>query len=133
MVLDQRRPIQTATMSLRCLHACANPMGPPTMVSRDEFISNLNIFSEGCLSCLTPEDWQGVLVAGGSVLTALTSVPKEHQASRRALRRFYHEDPVNASSDIDLFLYGMDQAAAEKKIVRLGEAIADAVPLGRAM
>jgi hypothetical protein len=79
--------------------------GSPAMVDNLEaFNKNWNIFTEGSLSQLS--DWSNVVAAGGSVQACLVPLPKAATASKRAMRKHYH-DKAFPSSDVDLFLYGL--------------------------
>ena len=81
--------------------------GSPCMVENlEQFRKNWAIFSEGALSQLT--DWKNVVAAGGGVLACLLPLSDEVMQSKRNIRKFYHSDAF-PTSDIDLFLYGMDE------------------------
>ncbi|CEH12417.1 FOG: Ankyrin repeat [Ceraceosorus bombacis] len=105
------------------------PHGSPAVASQDEFREAFNILTENAFALLHEKDWQGVLVAGGSVLAALTPLPQKCKKSRRELRRYLHESGPCRGSDIDVFLYGMaDDETAKAKIARIAQLIADAIP-----
>ncbi|MCJ1245260.1 hypothetical protein MMC30_002463 [Trapelia coarctata] len=92
------------------------PDGAPAIVgSMEGFKQNFNIFSE---SSLVDLDWSNVVAAGSSVVTSLLPVPKKHSVSKRTLREYYHQK-LAPSSDIDLFIYGLDEAAAIEKIKQI--------------
>jgi hypothetical protein len=79
--------------------------GSPAMVdSLEAFKKNWSVFAENSLSQLS--DWNNVIVAGGSVQACLMPLPKAATASKRAMRKHYHEKAF-PSSDVDLFLYGL--------------------------
>lgn len=79
--------------------------GSPAMVdSLEAFKKNWSVFAENSLSQLS--DWNNVVVAGGSVQACLMPLPKAATASKRAMRKHYHEKAF-PSSDVDLFLYGL--------------------------
>ncbi|KAI0263726.1 hypothetical protein BC834DRAFT_290264 [Gloeopeniophorella convolvens] len=100
--------------------------GSPAIVEDFEaFKKNWGVFTENSLSMLT--DWNNVVAAGGSVQACLMPLPKSATASKKAMRKFYH-DTTFPSSDIDLFLYGMTPAEAERKIISIYEAVRDSVP-----
>ena len=119
--------------------------GSPAMVDNLEaFKKNWNIFTENSLSQLS--DWSNVVAAGGSVQACLMPLPKVASASKRAMRKHYHERAF-PSSDIDLFLYGLTPQEvrydpsfhphlsltplfwkAERKINTIYEAVRDSVP-----
>jgi hypothetical protein len=80
--------------------------GTPSMVKDlDEFKKNWAIFTESSLSQLF--DWNNVVAAGGAVLACLTPLSEAAKESKRSIRKYYHS-AAYPSSDIDLFLWGMD-------------------------
>lgn len=100
------------------------PDGAPAIVqSFKEFQANFNVFSE---SSLVDLDWSNIVVAGSAAVTSLLSVPEKHSKSKRALRRFYHET-VAPASDVDLFLYGLNEEQAVEKIKRIEQNVRDAL------
>ncbi|KAI0059307.1 ankyrin [Artomyces pyxidatus] len=100
--------------------------GVPAMVEDiDSFKKNWSVFTEGSLSQLL--DWNNVVAAGGSVLACLEPLPKAATVSKRAMRKHYH-DKTFPSSDVDLFLWGMNAEQAERKINQIYEAVRDSVP-----
>ncbi|CAA7269211.1 unnamed protein product [Cyclocybe aegerita] len=100
--------------------------GAPCMVSDlEEFKKNWAIFTEGSLSQLL--DWNNVVAAGGSVLACLAPLDEEHKKSKRAIRKYYH-NKAYPTSDVDLFLWGLNNEQAEAKIKTIYEAVRDSVP-----
>ncbi|KAI0668109.1 ankyrin [Trametes maxima] len=100
--------------------------GEPAMVSSlDEFKQNWAIFSEGSLSQLA--DWSNVVAAGGSVQACLQPVPDSAKASKRAMRKYFHNNAF-PTSDVDLFLHGLTPEQAEAKMQTIYEAVRDSVP-----
>ncbi|KAF9460934.1 hypothetical protein BDZ94DRAFT_1264751 [Collybia nuda] len=100
--------------------------GAPCIVNDlEEFKKNWSVFSEGSLSQLF--DWSNLVAAGGAVLACLTPLSDTAKESKRAMRKYYHS-AAYPTSDVDLFLWGMDTAQAEKKINAIYEAVRDSVP-----
>lgn len=100
--------------------------GSAAMVdSLEAFKKNWSVFTENSLSQLF--DWSNVIAAGGSVQACLMPLPKAETASKRAMRKYYHEKAF-PSSDVDLFLYGLTRQEAERKIISIYEAVRDSVP-----
>lgn len=98
--------------------------GSPAIVqSLKDFRTNFNVFSE---SALVDLDWSNVVAAGSSVATSLLAVPEKHAGSKRALRSYYHEQLAPAS-DVDLFIYGLDEEEAKAKIQQIERDIRDAI------
>ncbi|KAH9034041.1 hypothetical protein EDB83DRAFT_1786796 [Lactarius deliciosus] len=99
--------------------------GSPAMVENLEaFKKNWSIFTENSLSQLA--DWSNVIAAGGSVQACLMPLPKAAMGSKRAMRKYFHENAF-PSSDVDLFLYGLTVEEAERKIITIYEAVRDSV------
>ncbi|KLO11509.1 ankyrin [Schizopora paradoxa] len=100
--------------------------GTPAMAdSFADFQKNWTIFSEGSLSQLT--DWNNVVVAGGSVLGCLLHMDDAHKESKRAIRKYFHSKAF-PTSDVDMFLWGLNAEQAEAKITQIYEAVRDSVP-----
>ena len=91
--------------------------------SLKEFRSNFSVFSE---SSLADMDWSNVVAAGSSVVNCLLPVPPQFKKSKRALRKYYHEIYCPAS-DVDLFLYGLNEEQAMEKIGDIETRIRDAI------
>ena len=70
-------------------------------------------------------DWSNIFAAGGSVLACLSPVPAEHDTP--AARRTYFREKY-PGSDIDLFIYGLDEAGAKAKMEQIYNCIIDACP-----
>ncbi|KAK7951449.1 uncharacterized protein PG986_007177 [Apiospora aurea] len=100
------------------------PNGSQAVVqSLGEFRHNLSVFSEAALADF---DWSNVVAAGSSVVNCLLPVPDKYKASKRSLRQYYHEKFCPAS-DVDLFLYGLDEKQAVEKIKQIETQIRDAI------
>ena len=80
-------------------------------------------FAENMLNGL---DWGNMVVAGGSVVGCTRPIPSRHQdmASKRA----YYRDTLLGSSDIDIFLYGLTEEEANKKITYVYDHVCGACP-----
>ncbi|CAG8719017.1 4950_t:CDS:2, partial [Ambispora leptoticha] len=63
----------------------------------------------------------------GSVLACLLPLPEEYSTFSRKTREYYHEKAY-VSSDIDLFIYGLDEEAAKQKMLHIYNVVADNVP-----
>lgn len=80
--------------------------GAPSVVHDiEEFKKNWAIFTEGSLSQLL--DWNNVVAAGGAVLACLNPLSDATKESKRSIRKYYHS-AAYPTSDVDLFLWGMD-------------------------
>ena len=79
--------------------------GSPSMVENlKAFKTNWGIFTENSLSQLA--DWSNVIAAGGSVQACLMPLPKTATSSKRAMRKYFHDEAF-PSSDVDIFLYDL--------------------------
>ncbi|KAI1094196.1 ankyrin [Rostrohypoxylon terebratum] len=100
------------------------PNGSPAIVpSLKEFRHNFGVFSE---SSLADMNWDNVVAAGSSVINCLLPVPAQYNKSKRTLRNYYHEKFCPAS-DVDLFLYGLNEEQAIEKIKEIEARIRDAI------
>ncbi|KAL8950980.1 MAG: hypothetical protein Q9222_003014 [Ikaeria aurantiellina] len=96
---------------------------PATVDSMPTFRKNFNLFSE---SSLTDLDWTNVVAAGSSVVTPLLPVPDKYSTSKKALREYYHQQ-LAPSSDVDLFIWGLDEAAALEKVKQIETSVRNAI------
>lgn len=100
------------------------PSGSPAVVpTLKEFQNNFSIFSEGSLSGL---DWRNVVVSGSAVVTCLLPLEDKYRESKRLLRQYYHQEFAPAS-DVDLFIYGLNEEQAIEKIKHIEEKIKDCI------
>ncbi|KAH8602501.1 hypothetical protein B0O99DRAFT_606743 [Bisporella sp. PMI_857] len=98
--------------------------GAPAIVSSfRDFQQNFNLFSESSLADL---DWSNVVAAGSAVTTALLPVPEKWAGSKRSLREYYHQHLAPAS-DVDLFIYGLNEEEAIEKIKKIERNIKDSI------
>ncbi|TAQ87996.1 hypothetical protein B7494_g3670 [Chlorociboria aeruginascens] len=91
--------------------------------SLKDFQKNFSLFSE---TSLTDLDWSNVVAAGSAVTTSLLPVPEKWAGSKRSLREYYHQHLAPAS-DIDLFIYGLNEEQAIEKIKQIEKNIRDSV------
>ena len=101
-------------------HRRANDM-PAIVGSLNEFRSNFNLFSESSLQDL---DWSNIVAAGSAVTTSLLPIPEAHNESKRTVRSYYHQTLAPAS-DVDLFIYGLDEERAIAKMKEVESKIRD--------
>jgi hypothetical protein len=100
------------------------PNGSPAIVQDIKaFQKNFALFSE---SALVDLDWHNIVAAGSSVVTCLLPVPDEFAESKRSLRQFYHEQ-IAPASDVDLFIYGLSEEEAIKKIIQIEQCVKDSI------
>ena len=79
--------------------------GIPSVVNREGFNTNWRIFSERLLDLI---DWNHVFIAGGAVMACMLPPPPKATKNFKCLRKYFHEDAY-AGSDIDLFIYGLNE------------------------
>jgi hypothetical protein len=100
------------------------PDASPAVVSSfKDFQQNFNLFSESSLADL---DWNNVVAAGSAVTTSLLPVPQKWARSKRRMREYYHQHLAPAS-DVDLFLYGLNEEQAFEKIKQIERSIKDSI------
>lgn len=74
-------------------------------------------------------NWNNVFAAGGSVLACLQPIVGEKNNENNQARRNYYHNIAYQSSDIDLFIYGLNtQEEANKKLEEIYTAVAEAIP-----
>ena len=113
--------------------------GTPVVVdSLKDFKKNFNLFSESSLIDL---DWANVVAAGSSVVTPLIPVPEKYNTSKKAMRYVYLPSPslfltitrehyhqkLAPSSDVDLFIWGINETAAIEKIKQIETSVRNAI------
>ncbi|KAK2757575.1 hypothetical protein FQN54_004544 [Arachnomyces sp. PD_36] len=91
--------------------------------TKRDFETNFDIFTESSLRYL---DWNNVVAAGSSVVTSLLPLDHPQNESRRAQREYYNQKLAPAS-DVDLFIHGLDEESAFKKLAQIEANIRDAV------
>lgn len=91
----------------------------------DEFKSNfLDVFCEGSLRYL---NWENIFAAGGGVLACTQPIPAEYAMNVATKRKYFH-DVQYSSSDVDLFLYGLNEEDGKRKLLEIYEAVCQACP-----
>lgn len=95
-----------------------------TIVDKDEFYDNFDIFTERILENI---NWNNVCMAGGSVEAILRKIPKKYCKNNTTKREWYH-NIAYPSSDIDLFIYGLSDRECTKKLYELYESITKMIP-----
>lgn len=60
-------------------------------------------------------------------MSCLLPIPQKYSVSPRKTRDWYH-DISYQDSDIDLFIYGLDEEAAKQKMVEIYEAVCNSIP-----
>ncbi|KAK8789860.1 hypothetical protein WA158_006640 [Blastocystis sp. Blastoise] len=98
--------------------------GDSAISSQSDFQRNWRIFSERLLDIV---NWDNVFVAGGSILACLLPVPTGADKNFKTLRKYYHED-VYSGSDIDLFIYGLNEEQGKEKLKEIYEAVCNEIP-----
>ncbi|KAJ5959387.1 uncharacterized protein N7479_006537 [Penicillium vulpinum] len=122
--LASETPEQTGKYLLPLSEKERKPHGSAAIVpSLNEFQNNFTLFTEGSLSDI---DWSNVVVAGSAVVTSLLPVPEKYRNSKRGLRKYYHEEFAPAS-DVDLFLYGLNEEQALEKIMHIEDKIKNTI------
>lgn len=122
--LVSEKPEQTEKYLLPLSAKDRKPHGSAAVVPcLNEFQKNFALFTEGSLSEI---DWSNVVAAGSAVVTSLLPVPEKYRNSKRGLRKYYHEEFAPAS-DVDLFLYGLNEEQALEKIMHIEDKIKNTI------
>ncbi|KAK6533683.1 hypothetical protein TWF694_002615 [Orbilia ellipsospora] len=96
--------------------------GEKAVVGFEEFKKNFKIFTEGMFENM---DWSNVIVACGSVLVSMLPIPSGEKSPDRL--REHYRNPW-APNDINLFIYGLDQEAAIKRMEQIEATVRENVP-----
>ncbi|KAJ5078547.1 ankyrin repeat ph and sec7 domain containing protein secg-related [Anaeramoeba ignava] len=93
--------------------------------SFDEFKRNFEVFTEGQFRFL---NWKNCFVAGGSILASLMPIPDKFDESNLTRRNYFH-DEAYSNSDVDIFLYGInDPEEANEKLKEIFKTISETIP-----
>jgi len=101
------------------------PAGLPCIVGAPEFRRNFEVFSEFQLRYL---NWDNVFLAGGSTLACLQPIPEPHAKDNITRRNYFHHLAYK-SSDIDLFIYGVDEEKAKEKVEEIFDSVIQSIPV----
>lgn len=91
--------------------------------SKQEFEKYFDLITNNVFLCM---NWDNVLIAGGSILSLLSSVPKEYKTSDEKIQEWFRNN--GNFGDIDIFLYGLTDRQATKKIFEIYESIKNIIP-----
>ncbi|KAF7964563.1 hypothetical protein HWV62_5684 [Athelia sp. TMB] len=98
---------------------------PSTVAAVGDFQRNWALFTEGM--GMLELNWSNVIAAGGSVLSCLSPLPNRMEPSEAAIKHHYRSQAY-ATSDIDLFLWGLSPEEAEAKIIAIYAGIRRSAP-----
>ncbi|PPR03269.1 hypothetical protein CVT26_008112 [Gymnopilus dilepis] len=98
-------------------------LSPSTVPDLKAFQAHWEVFTHGALSKMSAGDWENVVVAGGSVLACLA--PPLRTLPPKELHELYQSKDY-ATSDIDLFLWGLTPEEAKLKMENIYTAICSA-------
>lgn len=83
---------------------------PATVTNLPAFLRNWEIFTERTLISI---DWNNVIAAGGSVAACITPLPTGVDVDVAKTRHYLHHGCI-ASSDVDLFIWGLTVSEVSK-------------------
>lgn len=92
-------------------------IGSNAICTKEEFMDNYEIFTEGILECM---NWNNLFMAGGSITALLTKIPDDIKTAEQK-RNYYNKEYYK--SDIDLYVYGLNETQANKKMFEIYENI----------
>jgi ankyrin repeat protein len=97
--------------------------GESVINSKQEFEKYFDLITNNVFLCM---NWSNVLIAGGSVSSLLSSVPVEYKTSDEKIQEWFSS--FANFGDIDIFLYGLTDRQATKKIFEIYENIKSVIP-----
>ena len=97
--------------------------GESVINSKQDFEKYFDIITNNALLCI---NWNNVLIAGGSILSMISMVPSEYKSSDYKLQEWFKNN--GNFGDIDIFLYGLTDRQATKKIFEIYESIKNVIP-----
>eukprot|EP01156_Anaeramoeba_ignava_P022588 Anaeramoba_ignava/c20830_g2_i1.p1 GENE.c20830_g2_i1~~c20830_g2_i1.p1 ORF type:complete len:509 (+),score=122.30 c20830_g2_i1:13-1539(+) len=102
------------------------PLQGIAVVPKEEFLKRFEIFTAGQLKHI---NWNNVIVAGGAVAGSLVPLPAEFNTGKlKDIRKFYGKDSPYEQSDVDMFIYGLNEEQATQKVISLLEEITENHP-----
>lgn len=97
----------------------------PLIVPLDEFKLNLNCFTNGIFEKM---DWNNVCVMGGVLSACVLPIPEKYRENCFTRRDYFHNIGYKGS-DIDLYIYGLDEKAATDKLISLCNYFKELIPM----
>lgn len=97
--------------------------GDKVINSKQEFEKYFDLITNNVFLCM---DWNNVLIAGGAILSLISKVPEKNKISDESIQEWYRSD--GNFGDIDIFLYGLSEREATKKIFEIYESIKKVIP-----
>lgn len=88
-----------------------------------DFQRQFEIFTRNSLQGL---NWSNVIAAGSSVVISLLPVPDSLEPELKL--RNYYDEKLAPMSDVDLFLYGLDEDEAKEKIKHIEATVRNSLP-----
>ena len=98
-------------------------VGTKVINTNQEFEKYFDLITNNVFLCM---DWKNVLIAGGSILSLISSVPEEYKTSDEKIQEWFRSQ--GNFGDIDIFLYGLTDRQATKKIFEIYESIKNVIP-----
>lgn len=97
--------------------------GDKVINSKQEFEKFFDLITNNVFLCM---NWDNVLIAGGAILSLLSAVPDSYKVSDEKVQDWYKKE--GNFGDIDIFLYGLSDRQATKKIFEIYESIKNVIP-----
>lgn len=97
--------------------------GDSVINSKDDFEKYFDLITNNVFICM---DWNNMLIAGGSILSILTKIPDNVKLSDDSVKEWYKKE--GNFGDIDIFLYGLSERQATRKIFEIYENIKKVIP-----
>lgn len=97
--------------------------GDKVINTKQEFEKYFDLITNNVFLCM---NWDNVLIAGGAILSLLSVVPAKNKISDETVKEWYKKE--GNFGDIDIFLYGLTERQATKKIFEIYESIKNVIP-----
>ncbi len=87
-----------------------------SLVPKDIFLERFHIFTNNQFKDWT--EWDNTLIIGGTMVACGQDIPVENSTSPEAVADYYHHQAY-PGSDIDIYLYGLDEKGFRDKVMTL--------------
>lgn len=97
----------------------------PLFVDRDEFRLNFDLFTNDLFKDM---DMSNLFILGGAINACLLPVPEKNKETVLKRRNYFHNQKFKGS-DIDLYIYGLNEEEAKKKLISICHYFEDKIPM----
>lgn len=97
----------------------------PLFVDKDEFKLNFDLFTNDLFKDL---DMSNLFILGGAINACLLPIPEEDKETVLSRRNYLHNKRFKGS-DIDLYIYGLNEKEATQKLISICHYFEDKIPM----